>query len=121
MEREKTLPISNVMVTAERITFITGSISGLLIVFVALIGGEGWIKTENIPKEELKYTMLLMAIALPAHAMSATYRGMNEAYLKFRGISILRMLLGAINFGGPYFISLLMFFPGWFCLLSSVA
>ncbi len=108
--------ISNVMVTAERITFITGSISGLLIVFVALIGGEGWIKTENIPKEELKYTMLLMAIALPAHAMSATYRGMNEAYLKFRGISILRMLLGAINFGGPYFISLFTNVLSWLVL-----
>lgn len=50
--------------------------------------------------------MLLLAIALPAQAMSATYRGLNEAYLNFKGISLLRIGLGVVNFGGPYLVTL---------------
>ncbi len=50
--------------------------------------------------------MLLLAIALPAQAMSATYRGLNEAYLNFKGISLVRVVLGIVNFGGPYLVAL---------------
>lgn len=98
--------IHHVFFTAERITLITGSISGLFIFLIALIGCDACIKTHNIPRHELTYSMLLLAIALPAHAISSTYRGMNEAYMKFKGISILKMILGILNFIGPYAISL---------------
>lgn len=98
-------PIPDVLATAGRITLIAGLAGGLLIVFVALMGGETWIETNCVPKGEVKNAMLLLAIALPAHAMSATYRGMNEAYLNFKGISILRAGLGIINFGGPYLVA----------------
>ena len=37
--------------------------------------------------------------------MSATYKGLNEAFLNFKAISILRIVLGIMNFGGPYLIS----------------
>jgi O-antigen/teichoic acid export membrane protein len=50
--------------------------------------------------------MLLLAIALPAQAMSATYRGLNEAFMNFKGISLLRAGLGVVNFAGPYAVSL---------------
>jgi O-antigen/teichoic acid export membrane protein len=39
-------------------------------------------------------------------AVSATYRGVNEAFLSFERITIVRVLLGAANFGLPYLIAL---------------
>jgi len=97
--------IPNALVTAGRITLIAGLAGGLLIVLVASFGGYSWVKTQSVPENEVKNAMLLLAIALPAQAMSATYRGMNEAYLNFRGISLLRVGLGVVNFGGPYFVT----------------
>lgn len=98
--------IPDVLATAGRITLLTGIAGGLLITVVALIGGHAWIRTELIAPQEIQYSMLLLAIALPAQAMSATYRGMNEAFLNFKGISLLRAGLGIINFAGPYVVSL---------------
>lgn len=98
-------PIPDVLITAGRITLLTGFFGGICIVIVALTGGENWINTKSVPLAEVRNTMLLLAIALPAQAMSATYRGMNEAFLNFKGISLLRVGLGLINFGGPYLVS----------------
>lgn len=97
--------IPDVLMTAGRITLLTGLVGSLFIVIVALTGGEAWINIKNVPLAEVRNTMLLMAIVLPAQAMSATYRGMNEAFLNFKGISLLRVGLGLINFGGPYVVS----------------
>lgn len=94
-----------VLTTASRITMVAGLIGSIGIVIFALTGGAHLIKTEHIPEFEIYYSILLLAIALPAQAMSATYRGMNEAYMNFKGISILRVFLGTINFLGPLIIS----------------
>lgn len=99
-------PIADAMATAGRITLISGIFGGILIAFAALMGGGVWIKTESTPPSEIQNAMVLLAVALPAQAMSATYRGMNEAFLNFRGISLLRASLGVVNFAGPYFVSL---------------
>ncbi|RYH70064.1 MAG: flippase [Alcaligenaceae bacterium] len=99
--------IPNVLSTASRITLLTGLVGGILIGFAALTGGSTWIKSENTSPSEIQIAMLLLAVALPAQAMSATYRGLNEAFLNFRGISLLRAALGVVNFGGPYLVSLL--------------
>ena len=97
--------IPNVLATAGRITLITGLIGGSLIVLGVVLGVDTWIKTQSVPSSEVRKAMLLLAIALPVQAMSATYRGMNEAYLKFKGISLVRVGLGVVNFGGPYFVA----------------
>lgn len=94
-----------VLATASRITMTAGLVGSLGIVLFALFGCSGLIKTEHIPQSEIRNAVLLLAIALPTQAMSATYRGMNEAYMNFKGISILRVLLGTINFAGPLIIS----------------
>lgn len=98
-------PIPHVLATAGRITQITGLAGGVLIVLVVLLGGYAWIKTEVVPPNEIRNAMLLLAIALPVQAMSATYRGMNEAYLNFKEISLLRVGLGVVSFGGPYLVA----------------
>lgn len=98
--------IPDVLATAGRITLVTGLIGGVLIGIAALTGGHTWVRTASTSPSEIQYAMLLLAIALPAQAMSATYRGLNEAFLNFKGISFLRAGLGIVNFAGPYAVSL---------------
>jgi O-antigen/teichoic acid export membrane protein len=97
--------IPNVLLTAGRLTLLTGLAAGVLIIMFALLGSANLIRTQATPVDEITTTILLLAIALPAQAMSATYKGLNEAFLNFRGISLLRAGLGVINFGGPFLVS----------------
>ena len=94
------------LATASRITLLTGLAAGMLIALFALLGGASLIRTQSTPEAEMQLTILLLAIALPAQAMSATYKGLNEAFMNFRGVSLLRAGLGIINFAGPYVVSL---------------
>ena len=98
--------IPDVLATARRITLVTGLVGGSFVAATALLGGYAWIDAHGTPPLEIRSAMILLAIALPAQAMSATYRGMNEAFLNFKGISLLRAGLGVINFGGPYLVTL---------------
>lgn len=98
--------IPSMLVTAGRITLIAGLAGGGLIALAAVCGAGTWIDTATTPRKEITIAILLLAIALPAQAISATYRGLNEAFLNFKGISLLRIALGAVNFGGPYLVSL---------------
>lgn len=97
--------IPAVLATASRLTLIAGMAGGLAIGLAAFMGADAWVKTTTVAATEIVASMVLLAIALPTQAMSATYRGMNEAYLNFRGISLLRAGLGVVNFGGPYLIA----------------
>lgn len=98
--------IPDALATASRITLVAGIIGGIFIALAAFLGGSEWIGSKTTPPIEIKNAMLLLAIALPAQAMSATYRGLNEAYLNFKGVSLLRVGLGLVNFGGPFLVAL---------------
>lgn len=98
--------IAPFVATASRITLISGLVGCALIFLAALFGASNLVRITTVEKEELRLCIFLLAIALPAQAMSATYKGVNEAFLNFRSISLLRASLGAMNFGGPYLISL---------------
>lgn len=98
--------IPDVIATANRLTLVTGMIGMSIICLAALFDVGSLIKTANTPANEINNSILLLGLALPLQAVSATYKGVNEAYLNFRNISILRMALGAANFGLPYITSL---------------
>ena len=97
--------IAPALATASRITLIAGLIGGVAIVLAACFGAANFVKAVNVPKSEIENCLFLLAIVLPAQAMSITYKGLNEAYLNFKAISILRAVLGILNFGGPFLIS----------------
>jgi len=97
--------VPTILATAGRITLAAGFAGGVLIALAALCGGTAWVRAANIPSAEISNAMLLLAIALPAQAMSATYRGLNEAFLNFKGISLVRLALGIANFAGPYLVT----------------
>jgi O-antigen/teichoic acid export membrane protein len=98
--------IPDVLETAVRITLASGGI-GMLALLVAALGGVyRLIHSTTVPDIEIEYSMMLLALALPIQAISATYRGVNEAYLNFKKISMLRIMLGVANFGAPYLVAL---------------
>lgn len=101
----KLVSVGDILATASGITLATGLIVGALIALFALLGGAGIFQIQSTPESELHSAILLMAVALPAQAMSATYKGLNEAFMNFKQISILRAALGIINFFGPYAVS----------------
>ncbi|CAG9169609.1 oligosaccharide flippase family protein [Cupriavidus pampae] len=98
--------IADVLTTATRLTLVTGGIGMVLILLAAMLGVGNLVHANEVPQSEVRSAILLLGLALPMQAVSATYRGVNEAYLSFRNISVLRILLGAANFGLPYLISL---------------
>lgn len=98
--------IPDVFATATRLTTATSTLGMLVIAAAAMSGVYHYIHADAVSATEIQYSMLLLSLALPMQAVSATYRGVNEAYLNFRSISILRVLLGVANFGGPFLVSL---------------
>ncbi|WP_454757275.1 oligosaccharide flippase family protein [Cupriavidus campinensis] len=98
--------IPDVVATATRLTLVTGGVGMLLIMLAAWLGVGRLVNASEVSQTEIRSAILLLGLALPMQAVSATYRGVSEAYLSFRNISVLRILLGAANFGLPYVISL---------------
>lgn len=117
----KHITIPDTLVTASRITLIAGMTAGLLIVIIGLLGGSSIVKTQNTTESEIQLSMFLLAIALPAQAMSATYKGLNEAFMNFKGISFLRAALGILNFAGPYVMSIFSTQLPWLILTLVVS
>lgn len=97
--------VPDILATAERITLLTGTVAMLLIMLAACFEVYRAIPAESVSNGELGISMALLGLALPMQAITATYRGVNEAYLNFLGINILRIGLGVANFGAPYLIS----------------
>lgn len=102
---EERSSIPNALATAERITLFAGLLGALLIIISAILGVANLVNTEFVPEAEITNAVLVLAIALPAQAMSATYKGLNEAFLNFKGVNLLRIGLGVLNFGAPLVMS----------------
>lgn len=98
--------IPAIIATAVRITASIGLAGLIIIALGGILGGYNLIPRSIVSQNEILISILLLAIAVPLQAISATYRGINEAYLNFKNISILRVFLGAANFGGPFLVAL---------------
>ena len=101
-EREQ---IPQVIATAVGLARITSGIGMMLIVVTPFFGIQDLIKTDTINKEEIILSILLLGMTLPMQAISAVYRGICEAHLDFRGVSVIRIFLGVVNFGGPCLVA----------------
>ena len=91
--------------TGAKLSTITGLIASGVLIAITLAGATKLIKTEYTPSSEIFYSMLIMALAMPAQAISATYKGVCEAQQQFKAINILRIFLGVVNFAGPFAVS----------------
>lgn len=97
--------IPDTLATANLITLFSGLFAGSMIALFAVLGGASVLQTQNTSESEVMIAILLLSVALPAQAMSSTYKGLNEAFMNFKGISLLRAFLGIIHFIGPYAVS----------------
>lgn len=97
--------IPQALTTAVSITALLGGLGLILISLAALSGAAAAIPHESVTASELRVAVLLLAVALPLQALGVVYRGVNEAYLNFKGISLLRIALGIANFAGPFWVA----------------
>ncbi|MAR70932.1 oligosaccharide flippase family protein [Halomonas sp.] len=102
-KEEKIIP--SVVTAARKATGWLGIAGFCIILTISFFDIRGVIGVEDLSRIDLSFTIILLAIAMPVQALSATYRGLNEAYLNFREISLVRMFIGVVNFGGPLVIS----------------
>lgn len=91
--------------TGAKLSTIAGLVGSGILITITLTGAAELIKTESTPSSEIFYSMLIMALAMPAQAISATYKGVCEAQQQFKAINILRIFLGIVNFAGPFAVS----------------
>ncbi len=101
-----------------RITQLAGAVGCVLFLAVASFGLHRFVNAESITPKEIFLAAVLVAFALPVQSISATYRGVNEAYGNFVGIGLLRIALGAATFGAPFLVSLFTVDLAW--LVSTV-
>lgn len=99
------LRIPDVVATASRLTCLTGALGMLLILAAAWSGLHRLVPSSGVPQREIMVALMLLALALPLQALGATYRGVNEAWLNFGAVNLLRVLLGAANFGAPWLVA----------------
>ncbi|TXI96894.1 MAG: flippase [Burkholderiaceae bacterium] len=95
------LEVRSVLKTTSTLTFFSGFAFGLLLSVAATGNVHQWFNTTTVTAEELQTVVFLVALVLPVQAMSATYRGLCEASQRFKGINIIRILLGVVTFAGP--------------------
>jgi O-antigen/teichoic acid export membrane protein len=97
--------IPMVIRSAIQITFLTGVIGALLLVLAGILDVQKLIKHSAGMDNEITISFFIIALVVPIQSMSATYRGVSEAFENFRGISVLRMALGLLNFLAPYLVA----------------
>lgn len=97
--------IPSALKTGTHLTLLIGVIGAGLICIAAVIGASRFLKVDSIPNGELIFGAILFALALPLQAISGAYKGVNEAYLNFRAVSMIRVLLGVSTFGLPLVIA----------------
>jgi O-antigen/teichoic acid export membrane protein len=91
--------------SAVSLTLIVSALFMLGMFILAATGVEQFITVQETTSREILLSVLILALTLPVQAVSMAYKGINEAYLNFRGISMVRIFLGVANFGAPCALS----------------
>ncbi len=87
------------------LTLVVSAVFFTLMSLLAIVGIENLINYQETTDREVKISIFILAFTLPLQALSLAFKGVNEAYLNFRGISVVRMLLGGANFAAPAVLS----------------
>ena len=97
---------SEIFVTAERLAWTSGLIGAFGIALLVQLGAYRLLNFSPALDSDMIWSGWIVAMTMPLHVVSAMYRGVNEAYGQYRGISIIRMALGVANFLFPAAVSL---------------
>ena len=82
-------------------TALTGIIGGLVLAAASHPLGYSWLKVSLTLQHDAAMCLLVAAIGIPLTTVTTGLRGAIEAYEDFKGVNILRAILGVANFGLP--------------------
>ncbi len=100
-------------------TAFTGIVGGLVLVVVANPLAYEWLKVSDSLEVETAYSLLIAAMGIPLTTLTTGLRGVLEAYEDFKAVNLLRMLLGAANFGLPA-LSVMFFGPSLVYMVATL-
>ena len=80
---------------------VSGFCGGVLLALIANSLATSWLNVSASLQEETWISLLITSIGIPLATATTGFRGILEAYEDFRGVNLLRMMLGAANFGLP--------------------
>jgi len=94
-----------IFATAERIAWTTGLAGTLVVAALIQLGLYRALNFSPALERDIVLSGWIVAFTMPLQVVSAMYRGVNEAYGQYRGISIIRVALGVANFLLPAVVS----------------
>lgn len=98
---------------------LMGAVGGLLLVVFAEPLAVKLLKVSESLRAEVFHALLIAAIGVPVTTVTVGMRGVLEAYEDFRGVNLLRMVLGLANFGLPA-LSVCWFGPSLVPMVASL-
>jgi O-antigen/teichoic acid export membrane protein len=90
---------------ALRLAALAGLGGAALLALGTLLGLDRLLRLASVAPAEVRQALWLLALTIPLQTLIATYRGISEACQQFRGISLLRMMLGVANFVAPLVVA----------------
>jgi len=87
--------------TGVLLTLFIGVMGGLVGFSVIEVVGVGWINSTPQLQNEIRFSLLLTCLAIPATTTTAGLRGILEGEQRFKVINILKLILGISNFIAP--------------------
>lgn len=101
----KLADVPTVLKTASKLAIKTGMAGAALLALAVYFGVHTLINFSPNLLLEVTISAYLLAVTIPIQSQSAMYRGVNEAFENFQGISLVKIGLGIANFLGPFLIA----------------
>lgn len=103
--RALTRAIPPTVEVAWELSILYSGIGTAIFLLLTLFDIESLINHKEIGDAELKYATIIIIAILPVQVLSALYRGICEAFEDFKIPSLVRLLMGVLNFGSPVLVS----------------
>lgn len=105
LSENKSHEVPAVIKTASSLSLRMGLCGAFLLALIVMSGVHENIKFDRELSSEVELAAYLLAMAIPVQAVSAMFRGVNEAFQAFREINLIRVALGVANFIGPLLVA----------------
>jgi O-antigen/teichoic acid export membrane protein len=98
--------IAQVTRVARRMSVLFGLAGTVLLMLLVALGLHGRLNYSPGLHREVTLAAYVLAMVIPIQTLSATLRGINEAFERFKGVSLARVVVGSSTFLSPYLTSL---------------
>lgn len=100
-------------------TVFTGVVGGLILSALSFQLGYDWLKVSGVLQTDTVHCLVVAAIGIPLTTITTGLRGVLEGYEDFKGVNILRIILGAANFGFPA-LSVMLYGPSLTAIVGTL-